>query len=197
VPVIIAVDAVAIITHPHVGIDSLSMTQLGKLFSGEIKNWKEIGGADLPVVVIGRNENSGTYHYLLDHLRINGFAPGATIKPGNAEILDAVSTREGALGYVNLGSIYDDEGKPRKNIWVAGLYVEGSIAYSPYRTEYVLNGEYPLTRPLYQYVDRNSSETVRDFIRLELSKEVQTGLQARGYFPIAAIHAEMNRKNGF
>ena len=197
VPVIIAVDAVAIITHPHVGIDSLSMAQLAKIFSGEVRNWKELGGADLPVKVVGRNGNSGTYHFLLEHLGINGYAPGATIEPGNKEIIDAVSGMEGAVGYVNLGSVYDENGKPCRNVWVANLYIDGGTACSPYRAAEIFNGEYPLTRPLYQYVNRSHSKAVDELLQLELSDEVQNGLQSRGYFPITAIHRGINQKNGF
>lgn len=195
--VIIAMDAVVIITNPKVGIDSLSLNQLSDLFSGRIKNWKEVGGADLPVVIFSRNENSGTYHYILDHLRLNGFPTGTIVKAGNVEIVDAVSKQAGALGYVNLGSVYDDQEKPCKTVWVANVYVEGGLAHSPYEVEYVKNGEYPLTRPLYQYVNQPASESEMDFIRFELSDKIQMQLQSHGYFPITAIHKTINSKNGF
>ena len=98
VPVIIAMDAVVIITHPKVGIDSLSLSQLTDLFSGKIKNWKELGGENLPVVIYSRNENSGTYHFLLDHLRIDAYPAGTHVEPDNVEIVKAVSQQPGALG---------------------------------------------------------------------------------------------------
>ncbi|HEU4717627.1 MAG TPA: substrate-binding domain-containing protein, partial [Bacteroidia bacterium] len=85
IPVIIATDAIAIITHPAVCVDSLSMQQLSDVFSGKITNWKEVGGADLPVKVIGRNQNSGTRYFLMDHLRMNGFAPGTTVEQDNPQ----------------------------------------------------------------------------------------------------------------
>jgi phosphate transport system substrate-binding protein len=197
VPVIIALDAVAIITHSRVGIDSLSITQLSKLFNGEIKNWKEIGGLDLPVVIFSRDENSGTHHYLKNYFHISNYAPGTHFFADYTGIVDAVSKQPGAIGYVNLGSIYDANEKPVSNVWVAGIYVEGSPAYSPYQVEYVKNGEYPLTRPLYQYVNISASGAVKDFLKFELSDEVQLHLEEHGYFPIRPVHRTINAKSGF
>ncbi len=194
---IIAMDAVSIITNPKVGIDSLSLNQLSGLFSGKIKNWKEVGGADQAVIVIGRNENSGSYHYLLDHLRIDGYAQGSRVKAGNKEIVEEVSKQEGAIGYVNLGSIYDDEEKPCKTVWVASIYVSGGQAYSPYQMEFVRNGEYPLARPLYQYINAPVSKNVEALLRYELSANIQTHLHELGYFPITSIYKTINKKNGF
>ncbi|MEO5641695.1 MAG: phosphate ABC transporter substrate-binding protein [Bacteroidia bacterium] len=195
--VIIALDAVSIITHPKVGIDSLSVNQLAGLFSGEIKNWKEIGGEDLPVVLVGRNENSGTHHYMLTRLGIDAYYTGIHIEAGNAEIVNAVRTLPGAIGYVNLGSIFEDDGVPCKTIWVAGIYIEGSNASSPYNFESVRKGDYPLTRPLYQYVNDPVSEKTAGLIRFELSDSVQSRLEAHGYFPITPINKALNLKNGF
>ncbi len=194
---IIAMDAISIITNPKVGIDSLSLDQLSGLFSGKIKNWKEVGGADQAVIVIGRNENSGSYHYLLDHLRIESYATGSRVIAGNKEIVEEVSKQAGAIGYVNLGSIYDDEEKPCKTVWVASVYVSGGQAYSPYQMEFVRNGEYPLTRPLYQYINAPVSENVESLLRYELTSNIQTHLHEIGYFPITSIYKTINKKNGF
>ena len=197
VQIIMAMDAISIITNPRTGIDSLSMKQLAGLLDGSIKNWKEIGGDDVPVIVIGRNENSGTYHYMLDHLHITSFAEGAQQKSDNNEIVDAVSRKQGAIGYVNLGSIYDENNKPCKNVWVSGIYFEGGQSCSPYQTEYVLNGEYPLTRPLYQYINKTSSPEITNLIGFEISDSTQNRILEHGYFPIKPIYKTINSKNGF
>lgn len=197
VAAIIAEDAVAIITHPKVGVDSLSLSELARVFSGKVKNWKELGGYDLPVVIFGRNDQSGTYHYLLSRLNIEAYAPGAAVKTGNDAIVDAVSLAPGAIGYVSLGSIMDAEGRPRKDVWAINANVEGGLACSPYQKEAVKNGDYPLTRPLYQYTNGMPSGKVLEFIRYEISDQQQALLQSQGYFPVTAIHQKLNLLNGF
>src|SRR5687767_1514940 len=64
VQAIIATDAIAFITHPQLGIDSLSVMQVKQILSGHILNWKELGGPDLPIKIYGRNTRSGTYKFI-------------------------------------------------------------------------------------------------------------------------------------
>lgn len=58
-PVIFAQDAIAVVVHPNTKITELSLEDVGKIFRGEIKNWKELGGSDVPVSLYGRQSNSG------------------------------------------------------------------------------------------------------------------------------------------
>jgi phosphate transport system substrate-binding protein len=190
---VIARDALAIITGPGISLDSLSMTNVGDLLSGRIRNWKELGGPDLPVRLIGRNNTSGTYQFLLDLFHIDQFAPRHSALTDNAEILNVVRHTPGSIGYVNLGSIVDPEGRPYKYVWVMSLYVDGDRAWSPFNKEAVLNGDYPLSRPLYQYVSLPCNERVKAFLRFELDASVQAGLQDHGFFPVTPIDQQMNK----
>jgi phosphate transport system substrate-binding protein len=72
-PIIIGLDVIAIILNSGVGIDSLSLTQLGKIFDGTYTNWNQLGGLDLPIKAYGRNFNSGTYHYIKERLLIGKY----------------------------------------------------------------------------------------------------------------------------
>ncbi|MCU0431977.1 MAG: PstS family phosphate ABC transporter substrate-binding protein [Bacteroidia bacterium] len=193
--IVIARDALAIISGPGVNTDSLSIPQLADLLSGKIRNWKELGGPDLPVVVIGRNRTSGTYQYLLDLLHFDNFAPGHQELKDNAAILEAVRKTKGAVGYVNIGSLIDREGKPYKYVWVMSLYIDGDRAHSPYNREAVSSGDYPLTRPLYQYVRVPCSKEVSEFLRFELDEKQQAKITSFGYFPLTPIDLDVNRRN--
>ncbi len=192
---IIAGDAVAIITHRAVGVDSLSLDQLKNIFNGSVKNWKEVGGLDLPIVIYGRDNHSGTYHYLLNRFQLNNFPTGTAEFSYNYQIIKQVETQKGAIGYVSLGSITDNYGKPYNKVWTVNMYVEGGKACSPFDAQAVKYGDYPLTRPLYQYVNKNADSTILNFIKFELASEQQANLEKHGYFPITPIHEAINRKN--
>jgi phosphate transport system substrate-binding protein len=192
---IIAGDAIAIITHRAVGIDSLSLEQLKGIFSGSVKNWKEVGGADLPIIICGRDNNSGTYYYMLKRLFLNKFPPGTSSFAHNYQIIKQVEAQKGAVGYVSLGSITNTEGKPYNHVWTVNIYIEGGKACSPFNREAVKYGDYPLTRPLYQYVKKGADTKVLDFIRFELQPEQQACLEKHGYFPITPIYDAINKKN--
>lgn len=192
---IIAGDAVAIITHRAVGVDSLSVDQLRNIFNGTVKNWKEVGGLDLPIVIFGRDNHSGTYHYLLNRFQLKNFPTGTSEFSYNYQIIKQVETQKGAIGYVGLGAITNAYGKPYQGVWTVNMYVEGGRACSPFDLEAVKYGDYPLTRPLYQYVKKDANNTVLDFIKFELAPEQQANLEKHGYFPITPIHRAINKKN--
>jgi len=192
---IIAGDAVAIITHRAVGVDSLSLDQLKSIFNGSVKNWKEVGGLDLPIVIFGRDNHSGTYHYLLNRFQLTNFPSGTSAFSYNYQIIKQVETQKGAIGYVSLGAITDAYGKPYHGVWTVNMYIDGGRACSPFDVQAVKYGDYPLTRPLYQYVKKEANSTVLDFIKFELEPEQQANLEKHGYFPITPIHQVINKKN--
>jgi phosphate transport system substrate-binding protein len=193
--VVIARDALAIITGPGVSVDSLSVPQLADLLSGKTKNWKEIGGPDIPVHVIGRKKTSGTYQFLLDVLHINSFASDNRELARNDEIREAVRNTKGAIGYVNMGSLVEGDGKPYKYVWVMSLYIDGDKAWSPYNQEAVKSGDYPLTRPLYQYFRNPCSASVKEYLRFELSSVQQSRLSEFGYFPLTPFDKSQNKES--
>lgn len=194
-PYIIAGDAVAIITHRAVGIDSLSLDQLKQIFSGKIKNWKEVGGSDLPIVMYGRDTNSGTHYYMLNRLLLNKFPEGISAFEYNIQIIKHVESHPGSIGYVNLGSITTTEGKPYNHVWTVKIYIEGGQACSPFDAQAVKYGDYPLTRPLYQYVKKGADARALQFIKYELEPQQQSDLEKHGYFPITPIYEAINKKN--
>lgn len=196
IPIMFSVDALAIITHSKLGVDSLSTEQLTKIFSGEIKNWKELGGPDLTIVIYGRDSTSGTYSYLKDKFIRAPYSAAMNHLHGNADIVKAVQSNKAGIGYAGVGFLMDDNGKPNGSIWAMPIYIKGSCAYSPYEVAAVKKGDYVLTRPLYQYINGKPSQQIYDFIMSELTLRGQDVIKMHGYFPINNYQAEINKLNG-
>lgn len=196
VQAIIAVDALAIITNSRLGVDSLSVTQVGDIFSGKIKNWEEVGGPNLVINIYGRNKNSGTYHYVKENVVKSNFSEDIVENPSTLSIINAVKEDISGVGYVGVGYLINKEGKPRSDVWATYLYVENGVAYSPYELKSVEDGNYPLTRPLYQYFNEKPKGDLKKFLQFELSHEGQDLIREYGYFPINSYHKQINSDNG-
>lgn len=195
-PIIFSVDAVAIITNYKLSIDSLSTTQVSKLLSGEVANWKELGGADVPVTVYGRNQSSGTQDYIREKF-LNGCRHALTVElETNDDIVAHVMSDVGGIGYVGAGFLIDSTGKPNGKIWAMPVYIDGQQAHSPYETAAVKSGDYVLTRPLYQYVNGVPGHLVQDFILFELTKRGQEIVKRFGFFPLNDNQQQINRLKG-
>lgn len=196
IPIMFSVDALAIITNSKLGVDSLSTEQLMQIFSGQIVNWKDIGGPDLPIVVYGRDSLSGTYSYLKDKFIRAPYSAKVNQLHGNAEIVAAVKNSMAAIGYAGVGFLMDENGKPNGSIWAMPIYIKGSRAYSPYEVAAVKKGDYVLTRPLYQYINGKPKTQIYEFIMSELTLRGQDIIKMHGYFPINDYQSEINRLNG-
>ena len=197
IAIMFSVDALAIITNSKLGVDSLSTEQLMQIFSGEVTNWKMVGGPDLQIVIYGRDSLSGTYSYLKDKFVRAPYSAKMNHMHGNAEIVTSVQKNIAGIGYAGVGFLMDENGKPNGDIWAMPLYIKGSPAYSPYEVAAVKKGDYILTRPLYQYINGKPRTQIYDFIMSELTLKGQEIIKAHGYFPINDYQAEINRLNGY
>ena len=195
-PIMFSVDALAIITHSKLGVDSLSTEQLMQIFSGEITNWKSVGGPDISIVIYGRDSLSGTYSYLKDKFIRAPYSATMKQMHGNAEIVSAVQNDKAAIGYAGVGFLMDKNGKPNGSIWAMPIYIKGSRAYSPYEASAVKKGDYVLTRPLYQYINAKPGRQIIEFIMSELTLRGQDVIKMHGYFPINDYQTEINKLNG-
>jgi phosphate transport system substrate-binding protein len=196
IPIMFSVDALAIITNSKLGVDSLSTEELTGIFSGEITNWKNLGGPDLSIVIYGRDSLSGTYSYLKDKFIKAPYSASMNHMHGNAEIVNAIQNNLAGIGYAGVGFLMDSKGKPNGSVWAMPIYIKGSRAYSPYEMTAVKKGDYILTRPLYQYINVKPSSKIYDFIMSELVLKGQEIIKTHGYFPINDYQSEINRLNG-
>jgi phosphate transport system substrate-binding protein len=139
VPFAVAYDCIIPVVHPSNTLTNLTIDQLKKIYMGQVKNWKELGGPDAPVVVISRDTSSGTYEVWEEKvLHKERVFPGALLQASNGAVVQAVSKNKNAIGYIGLGYV---------NKEVKALKVN-NIAGSP---ETTLNGTYPISRALYMF----------------------------------------------
>ncbi len=143
---IVGMDGLAIIVNPRNPISSLNTEQLAKLFSGEISNWKQLGGEDLSVSIYSRDENSGTWDSFRSMvLKKHGvkLSPKARRYESSMELSDRVSQEPGAIGFIGLPYVLR-----AKALAVADE--AGALPVFP--TTFTISTEdYPLTRRLYMY----------------------------------------------
>jgi phosphate transport system substrate-binding protein len=195
--IIFAVDGLALITHETMTVANLSIEQVGRIFRGEITKWKEIGGPDMPIVLYGRQSNSGTYVYFRDHVLNGDYSPRMRNMNGTAQIVEAVRQDRAGIGYVGIGYISDHEGGVARGIKVVNISKDAaSDAVSPLDPENVISGLYPISRPLYQFTDGMPRGNVLNFIQWELSPEGQAIVAQSGYYPAGEEHMEKNRLAG-
>ncbi|MFZ2071814.1 MAG: phosphate ABC transporter substrate-binding protein [Halobacteriota archaeon] len=173
-PVGIGKDSVAVVVHPSNPVSELTMEQASQIFSGELKNWKDIGGADEAIRVITREEGSGTREVFEEYVMKRyerEIAGKASVKPSNGEVRATVSGDEKSIGYISIG--YVDPS-------VKALRIDGVEA----TRENVLADKYPIVRMLYIITKGEPSELERAFIDFVLSEEGQKVVEDMGYISI-------------
>lgn len=175
--VIIANDALSVIVNPQNKISQLTRQQIEEIYTGKIKNWKEVGGDDMTIIVYSRETSSGTYEFFKDHvMKRKNYASSVLNMPATGAIVQSVSQTKGAIGYVGLAYMT----KEVKDIAVSydgKNFVMGSL-------ETAVNKTYPIVRPLYYYYQTSKEATVKPFIDFILSAEGQKIVQQVGYIPL-------------
>lgn len=180
----IALDGLAVIVHPSNPVKNLTIEELGLIFTGKIKNWKEVGGNDREIVLLSREVNSGTHVYFKEHiLRRNNqnskeeFAPWALLLPSSQAIADEITNNPDAIGYYGMGYISDRQ----KTIAVASD--KNSQYYEP-TLENVRSRKYPISRPLFFYTNGEPKGLIKKFIDFILSDEGKEIVIKTDFVPI-------------
>lgn len=168
----IAIDALAVIVHPSNPVKNLTLSDLKRIYTGEVTNWKVLQGFDSKVVVVSRDSASGTFE-CFNHLVLGEapLTPRALYQASNKGVVTVVATTKGAIGYVGLAYV-----EPR----VKAISVEG-VAPS---IETVRSGRYPLKRELFFYTRGEPQGLAKSFIDFVLSKDGQRLIQQVGYVPV-------------
>nr|MDD5837295.1 phosphate ABC transporter substrate-binding protein [Eubacteriales bacterium] len=131
---VVALDGIAVIVDKNNGVTGISSENLKKLYTGEIKNWKELGGADEAVVVIGREAGSGTRDAFEELLELKDKCDYAQQLDSTGAVLAKVASTPGAIGYVSLDVV--DES-------VLSVSIDSVEA----NEQNILAGKYLLSRP--------------------------------------------------
>jgi len=174
----IARDGIAIYVHALNKVDALTMQQLEAIFSGKIRNWKEVGGADAAITVYVRESGSGTADFFKERVlggKSATYASGAKEMKSTADLVAAVAKDPSAIGYA--GEVATKAAKI-----LTLRKAAGSPAIAPTR-EAVVSGDYPLARILYYYVNGMPQGDLLKFTQWVLSPAGQQTVMKSGYFP--------------
>jgi phosphate transport system substrate-binding protein len=174
----VALDGLSVYVNPENTLTELTVAQVGDIFTGKIKNWKEVGGPDAPITVYSRENSSGTYEFFKEHvLKGQDFAASAQTMPGTAAIVQAVVKDKGGIGYG--GAAYGGGSK-----MLSIKKTDASPAIAP-TEENVESGTYPIWRHLYVYVnpalDKGDIAAYLNWIR---SDDGQKYVKDIGYYPL-------------
>jgi phosphate transport system substrate-binding protein len=173
VPFAIAYDCIVPVIHPSNPIVNITLAQLKDIYMGKVKNWKEIGGPDRPVVVISRDTSSGTYEVwhkkVMNKKRVY---PGALLQASNGAVSQAVAKNKNAIGYIGIGYVNKDVKPLMVN------QIMGSAATT-------LNGTYPISRPLFMFTPGWPKGDVLNFINFVINpNKGQKYVAEAGYVPL-------------
>nr|WP_044477738.1 phosphate ABC transporter substrate-binding protein [Paenibacillus antibioticophila] len=170
----VAVVAMAAVVNPAVGVDNLTKDQLVKIFTGEVKNWSEVGGADQAIQIVNRPSSSGTRatfeKYALGTKTED--LEGSIQEDSSGTVKKLVAETPGAIGYLAL-SYLDDSVKTVK--------YEGVEA----NEENVTNGSYLVWAYEHMYTKGEPTGAVKAFLDFMVSEAVHEDIVELGYIPIS------------
>lgn len=177
---VIGKDAVAAAISSEVyeeGITALTLEQIKKIYSGEVQNWKELGGPDREILVIDKEPSRGTRHVFMSVVfgDKNAKAEGADIILGsNNEEQTAIAQSDAAIGMLSLAWLNDE---------VKGVTLSVDTENIEPTRENVIAGNYPISRDLLLLTLSNPSEEVQKFISY-LKTKGQQAVEESGYVSI-------------
>jgi len=170
----IAMDGVCVVVHPSNPVSKLTTSQIRDIYTGKITNWKELGGADMPVIAISRDTSSGTYE-TFHNLVMNKQEMASKIEYVNAnpQAHSRVKTTEGAIGYVGIGFLDNN---------VKALEVDSIM---PSR-QTIATGKYPIARPLFMFTNGypELGSSIHSFCTFYLTETGQEIIEAKGFIPL-------------
>jgi phosphate transport system substrate-binding protein len=184
VELVVAGDAIAIVVHPDNPVEGLTIPQLAAIFSGQVTNWREVGGEDRPIVLLSRESNSGTHVFFLEQVVRQGdkkdttlFSPDTLLIASSEGISAEVRQNPNAIGYDGLGYVTHDQ----KVVAVAPA--AGDPLVMP-AVETVKDGSYPIARGLYIYTDGEPQGAILEYLDWILGPEGQAIVQDLGFVPL-------------
>lgn len=170
----VAMDGVCIIVHPSNPVTALTTEQVRDIYLGKIKNWKELDGPDMEIVMISRDTSSGTYETF--HGKVMNkeeMAKNVEYVNSNPQAHARVKTTAGAISYVGLGFV---------DIDVKALKIDG---VQPTK-QTIASGTYPVARPLFLFTNGypKLGSMVFKFCTFYLSEKGQEIVEAKGFVPV-------------
>lgn len=170
----IAMDGIAVIVNPVNSVKNLTVDQVRSIYKGEITNWKELKGPDMPIIMISRDSSSGTFEtfekLVMKKEKINS---NAEYVGSNGQMRARVQSTKGAIGYVGLGFV----DKTVKALTVNNI---------PATKKTIASGVYPIARALFMFTNGypKPGSNVHKFITMYLSDDGQSIIERIGFIPV-------------
>ncbi|UNC93321.1 phosphate ABC transporter substrate-binding protein [Candidatus Contubernalis alkaliaceticus] len=160
--IVIAKDGIAVVVHPSNNVDTLSMEQVRDIFAGSISNWSEVGGENVDIIAVTREEGSGTRGAFEEIVMgsDNPISSKAIVQSSTGAISTTVAGDPNAIGYISLAALNNDV----KTVKVDGIEVT---------KENILSGSYKVARPFLYLTKGEPEGLVKAFIDFILSAEGQ------------------------
>lgn len=172
----VAKDSVSVVVNPGNPLAStldLTVEQVREIFTGQIRNWSELGGPNHKINVYSREEGSGTRGTFMEFVEIaeGEFAADASVQQGNSAMKASVVGDPYGIAYLSLGYI---------DSTVAPAKIEGSEG----TVENVLAGKYPFQRVLWMFTNGKPSELEQAYLDYVMGPEGQSIVEEEGFIPI-------------
>ena len=173
----VAKDGLSVYLHERNAVKELTLAQIKDIYTGAVTNWRQVGGADVAIVLYGRENSSGTYVYFKDNvLKGQDYSARCQTLPGTAAVVNAVAKDPNGIGYG--GAAY------AKEVRDCGVKQDAGAAAVFPSAATVKDGSYPITRELFLYTRTRPAGPVKAFTDWVLSSEGQAVAVKVGYFPI-------------
>lgn len=173
----IARDGVGLVVHRDNPLDNLTSAQVTKIFTGQIKNWREVGGQDAPIVVVGRGEGRGVNELFLGFFGLRPYDLRVNKSVGeNSDLIETVVADKNAISFFSMLTAESQRkaGRPIKLLSLNGVAATRTT---------VLIGAYPLTRPLTLVTRELPRGLTKTFIEYCLSPQVTSTIENMGFVP--------------
>jgi phosphate transport system substrate-binding protein len=182
VPVVVALDGMSVVVNKNVRISNITIENLGKVYTGKITNWKDLGGADMKIAVVNRDEASGTYASFWELVcqkaygKKISYTKDVIVTKENGEVAAKVAGTPGAIGYVGMAFAEQVEKAGGRRLMINGI--KDTVPN-------VVAKKYPLARPLFLITEGSPEEgTVeKSFIDFMLSPKGQAIVKSSDFIP--------------
>ncbi|HIA55809.1 MAG TPA: phosphate ABC transporter substrate-binding protein [Candidatus Melainabacteria bacterium] len=176
----VARDSVAVIVNAENPVNDMTMEELKSVFAGETTNWSKLGGSDGEIDIIIREEGSGTSKFFLSHvLKRSKMSKTATTVPSIETMMDSIANNKNAIGYAGMGALSEAPGKVKS---LKLQLINGGTAVGA--TAATAIGGYPLSRPLFMFMDQDPKPSAQKFVDFCLSDEGQKLVETAGFSSI-------------
>ncbi len=188
---VIGVGALVMIAHPDINVEIIGAKQIGKIYAGQITNWRQVGGPDLPIVRFDRQADSGPGALFNHQMYVNlNFARGEGVRQmeSNQAMIAAVNSTPGAIGFVEFAAA--------ENVNSLAFKSKCGIVFRP-NAFAIKAEEYPFLTRLYLYNRRDHvSNAAQSFLDFAVSSDADEFVSEAGFIGLGILRTSQNAVNG-